>query len=188
MHRLSGILATLLLVPAAALSQPASGKPSLGFVVEGTVEMGGDRFGETVFTTGETQTMRTGQGGTLSVGGELRNFAPVPLAIRATAGFKFVTTAAENADIMLTRIPIEIVGSYHFTRDWHAGAGFVRHSRIRFDGDDFAPNVGFADANGITAEAGWRWVSLSYTKLDYTDDQGNVYDAGSVGLTLTWRR
>ena len=176
----------LLALPAVARAQAAV-KPTVGLVVEGTVEMGGDEFGKTVFTTGDTQTMRTGQGGTLSVGGELRNFVPVPLAVRATAGIKFVTTAAENADIKLTRIPIELVASYHFTPKWHAGAGVVRHSRIRFDGDSFAEDVSFRDANGVTIEGGWRWVTLSYTKLDYDDGQGNVYNAGSLGVTLTWR-
>ena len=183
-----GVLALCFLTPIAARSQeqPAPRRPSLGVVIEGALEMGGDRVVETFFTNGESQTMRAGQGGTFAVGGELRPHAAAPLALRATAGIKFVTTAATNADIMLTRIPIEVVGSYSFARGWRAGAGYVRHSRIRFDGDGLGPNVAFDDAQGFTVEAGWRWAALTFTQLEYTDEFGNDYNAGSVGVSLMW--
>lgn len=183
-----GGLAALLLLPFATsgAQAPAARKPSLGVVIEGALEAGGDRFVETFFTNGESQTMRAGQGGTFAVGGEIRPHAASPLALRATAGIKFVTTAASNADIHLTRIPIELVGSYTFPRGWRAGAGYVRHSRIRFEGDELGPDVKFDDAQGFTVEAGWRWAALTLTRIDYTDEFGNDYDAGSVGLSLSW--
>jgi hypothetical protein len=33
-------------------------------------------------------------------------------------------------------------------------------------------------------ELGWRWIALSYTQLDYTDEYGGNWDASSFGLTL----
>ena len=163
---------------------PARRGPSVAFVLEGAVEYGGDRFGETVFEDGSTQTMRTGQGGTGAVGVEVRPQRGSPLAARATAGVKFVTTAAGNADIVLTRIPVEVVGSYRLHRDVWAGLGYVGHYRIRFDGDDVAPDVAFDPAHGGTVELGWRFAALTYTVLSYTDEFGNDYDASSVGVAL----
>jgi hypothetical protein len=179
------------LTPAAASAQqtPVARKGvALSFVLEGVVEMGGDRFGETVFEDGSRQTMRAGQGGTGAIGLELRPSVTSPLSLRTTAGFKFVTTAADNADITLTRVPLEALASWNFNPDWRVGAGVSHHARIRFSGDDFADDVAFDPATGFTLELGWRWLSLTWTRIDYTDEFGNAYDASSIGVSLSWAR
>lgn len=186
--------ALLLLLPAAVVAQTASPEgppvrrgPSVAFVLEGAAEYGGDRFGETVFEDGSTQTMLAGQGGTGAVGVEVRPHRASPLAARATVGVKFVTTAANNADIMLTRIPVEVVGSYRLPREFWAGAGYVGHYRIRFEGDDFADDAAFDPAHGVTAEVGWRWAALTYTAIRYASESGDAFDASSVGVSLIAR-
>ncbi len=65
------------------------------------------------------------------------------------------------------------------------GAGVTHHVDIQFDGDGFVPNLDFDDATGFTLEAGWKWIALSYTGIDYTDEFGGDWDASSVGITLT---
>jgi hypothetical protein len=180
------------LIPSLASAQQTATSPrsglSLSFVLEGVIEMGGDRFGETVFEDGSTQTMRAGQGGTGAIGLELRPSSTSPLSLRTTAGFKFVTTAADNADITLTRIPLEAVASWNFKPDFRVGAGVSHHARIRFSGDDFAEDVEFDPATGFTIEAGWRWLAVTWTGIDYTDEFGNAYDASSIGLSVSWVR
>jgi hypothetical protein len=171
-------------LPAPAPAPPLRTGPSVALVVEGVIEIGGDRVAETFFEDHSSQTMRAGQGGTVAVGAELRPSHGSPLGVRATVGFKYVTTAATNVDIKLTRVPVEVVGTYTFPSGAFVGGGYVRHSRIRFDGGGLAPDVDFDDAQGATLEAGWRWVAVSYTKLTYTDEFGNEYDASAPGLSL----
>jgi hypothetical protein len=187
--RAIAIAVALALVPVAgsARQAPRTGV-SLAFLLEGAIEMGGDRFGETVFTDGSTQTMRTGQGGTGAIGLEVRPSATSPFSVRTTAGLKFVTTAADNADISLTRIPLEAIASWNVTSDVRLGAGVAHHRRIRFDGDDFGADVAFDPATGYTLEIGWRWLALTWTGMDYTDEFDNTYDASSIGMSLSWVR
>lgn len=164
--------------------EPVRTGPSVGLFLDGTLEMGGDRVAETFFEDGDSQTMRAGQGGSVSAGLELRPSAASPFAVRGTVGFKYVTTAATNVDIKLTRIPIEVVGTYTLPNGVFAGAGVVHHARIRFDGGGLAEDVDFDPATGATVEAGWKWIALTYTHLTYTDEFGNEYDAGAPGISV----
>ena len=107
-----------------------------------------------------------------------------PLGLRATVGFKYQTTAADNAHITFTRVPIELVASYDLPNDLWIGAGLVHHTAVKFRGDGIGPDVEFDDATGGTAEAGWRWVALTYTALQYKDEAGGEYNAGVFGLSF----
>ena len=88
-----------------------------GWVFDGTLEMGGDMLLELTFTNGDKQKIYTGQGGTVSMGIDVRPSAVPNLGIRALAGIKFTGTAADDANIMFTRIPIEVVASYYLPQN-----------------------------------------------------------------------
>lgn len=175
--------------PAVAQTVPAPAPrtgPSVGLILEGALEYGGDRVAEFLFTDGGTQSMRAGQGGSVATGLELRPHAASRFALRGTVGLKYVTTAADNANITLTRIPFEVIGSVDLVRGARVGAGLVHHARIRFEGDGFLPDLAFDGATGATVEAGWRYVALTYTWLRYRDAYDNRYNAGSPGVALTY--
>ena len=57
------------------------------------------------------------------------------------------------------------------------------------DGDDFFGDIEFDDANGFSVEAGWRWISLHYTDIEYSIDEFDVddIDGNSIGIRFTWR-
>jgi hypothetical protein len=186
-------LAALPLFAAAAAAQEPTGVeagpgggPYAAFVLEGVVEYGGDNLGTILYEDGSEQKMLSGQGATLAVGGQVRPSFDSPLALRATVGFKYQTTAATNANITFTRVPIEVVASYDLTDDVWAGAGYVRHTAVKFRGDDIAPDEDFEDGNGATVELGWRWVALTYTAMKYTSEAGGEYNAGTFGLSFMW--
>lgn len=186
-------LAALALVPAIAMSQsvpeqPARARrgPALGLAIDATVELGGEDFLEVVFEDGGTQKLRAGQGGTLSVGGIVRPSEGSPLSLRGTIGFKFVTTAADNANIRFTRVPLELVAGYQHPRGLRAGAGVVYHAANKFHGDGFFDDVSFSGAAGFTAELGYRAVALTYTAISYGVPGGASLDGGSIGLQLLW--
>lgn len=181
-------LALLVAVPLAAQNaapRPAAAPHTFGWVLEGSIEMGGDLLGELIFTDGSTQKLYFGQGGTVAFGFEVRPSALPNFGLRSTVGMKFTTNASENADISFTRVPVEVVGSYYLPQDWRIGAGLAYHASAEFNGDGFAPDESYDPAAGATLELGWRWAALTYTALEYKSN-GNAYDASSIGLSLTW--
>ena len=186
------LLALVLLASAAAAqdkgnSGPVAAKPSpVRFVIEGGFDMGGDDFLELTFTNGDTQTITAGQGGTIAAGLQFMPASMPRFSVSGTVGYKFTTTAAENADIMFTRIPVEIVGRYKLNQDWFVGAGVVRHNSIHLDGDGFVPNADFDAATGATFELGWRWAALTFNAIDYKDAAGTSFSGGSVGVNFRW--
>jgi hypothetical protein len=187
------LLASFLLIPSLVRSQDptparstAGSGPTLGFALDLGFEFGGDDFLEVYFTNGGSQKLRAGQGGTLAVGGILRPSAASPLSLRGTVGFKFVTTAADNANIMFTRIPVELVGSYSFPNAVRVGAGVVHHANNKFNGDGFVDDATFSPATGFTAELGYKAFAVTYTALNYKVKGGDPFNGGSIGAQLLW--
>ncbi|MFL5541030.1 MAG: hypothetical protein ACJ8J0_18725 [Longimicrobiaceae bacterium] len=184
-------LAALAAAPVTASAQqgpppgaPPSNGPSLRLVLQGKLEMGGDPVATVLFEDGSEQKVVTGQGATFAVGAQARPSRTSPFAVRATGGVKFMTTAATNADIFLLRFPLELVGTYDFAHDFHAGGGVVYHTGLKFYGGGVGDDLEFDNATGATVEVGWRWLALSYTKIDYTDESGQTYNASNVGLVF----
>ena len=180
------LVGVLVAGPVSAQQPPPAPQPppaKFGFVVSGAREFGGDDVATVLFSNGDTQDVKAGQGLGVDAGVYYR-FAESPFSVRGTVGFKFVTTQAENADINMRRIPLQLVGSYHLDNGARLGVGVVRHNGIKFDADGIGDNLDFDDATGYTIEAGWKWVLLSYTGMDYTDEFGQDYSADSFGVKM----
>lgn len=182
-----GMLALL----AAAQSEAAPGngagsEGSLAFVAEANLEYGGDNVAEVFFTNGESQHVKTGQGVTLALGAHFRPAASA-WDFSATAGYKFVTTAAKNADLGIDRVVLKFTGSYTFPNEWWIGAGPVWHTNTKFNGDGFLPDVEFDDAVGAQVGIGWRWIGLTYTSMDYDSDLTGKLDASNIGAAFAWK-
>jgi hypothetical protein len=167
-------------------AQPETSGVSLGFALDLSVEFGGDDFLKVFFTDGTSQQIKAGQGGTAAIGGILRPRENSPLSLRGTLGIKYVTTAADNANIRFTRIPIELVGGYDFPNGMRAGAGLVYHANNQFSGDGFVPDQSFDASAGFTAEIGYKAVALTYTALSYPIADGQSFNGGSIGVQLLW--
>ena len=180
-----GIALGLSILAAPSLSCAGDRQEGLGFVLEADLEYGGDDIATVNFTDGSAQDIKAGQGLSVAMGAHYRSREDSPFSVRGTVGYKYVTTAASNADISISRVVFEVLGNYAWENGWWVGAGITRHSNIKFDGDGFGPDVTFDDATGPTVEIGWRWIALSYTQLDYADEFGDEWDASSLGLTLT---
>lgn len=164
--------------PAPAPAAPAAHRP-LRPVVEFGIEFGGDKVATVTFTNGEQQSVRAGQGGTLAAGVLYEPSATVPVSLRATVGFKFQTTAADNVSIWMRRYPVELVGSWHLTPQVRVGAGYVRHLRPRFTAEGLVPDIPFADGNGATVELAYSYLALTWTAMKYRG-----LDANAIGATL----
>ena len=189
--RATALALLVTLVPTAAHAQkagvpaPGPGSP-IAFVIEGGVEYGGDKIVDLLFTNGDTQTLRAGQGGTIAAGLQFQPASVPRLSLAGTVGYKFVTNASDNASIGMSRIPIEVTGRWKLDPDWWIGAGLVRHAAVKVEGDGFFPDADFDASTGATLELGWRWAALTYTSIDYTDPAGDTFAGGSFGVSFRW--
>jgi hypothetical protein len=160
----------------------------VGVVAGLDLEYGGDNVVKVTFTNGSTQNLRAGQGVAVNFG---LHYQPARsnFDIAGTIGYKYVTTAADNADIHLDRVVIKLIGSYTSSNAWWVGAGPVWHTGTHFKGDGFVPDVNFSDSTGFTVQVGWRWFGAGYTNMSYSAEapfRGSV-DASSVGIFAQWK-
>lgn len=171
----------------AGAAQAAEAGKRGGFLANLDLEFGGDDVATIAFEGGGSQDVKAGQGIAAGVGGWFRPIRSTPFEIQGTLGYKYVTTAADNADIKLTRTTLNLNGVYRFTNGWYLGAGLVRHMGPKLDGDGFFEDIKFDDATGFNAEVGWKWIGLRFASLEYSADGYEDANAGSIGARFTWR-
>jgi hypothetical protein len=190
-HLTAIALATLVVAtaskPAEAAGGEATGEPGhFGFVLGAAVELGGDDLVRVFYRNGDTQTIRAGQGGTVGGGIHYRPVA-LPIDFAATVGYKFVRTAANNTDLGVNRVVIELTGTVPVGNHFWVTAGPVWHTSTKLDGDGFIPSVNFDDAVGGMVGFGWRWVGVRYTNIKYRGPFTGSVDASSGGISLAWK-
>jgi hypothetical protein len=193
MKKIVGALAALSLagfcVPTYAADNELHKESDFGFVGELDLEFGGDQVASVLYTNGSTQGVNAGQGGTLALGMHYRP-ARWDVDLSATLGYKYVTTAASNADINISRTVLQVLATYDPADSWWVGAGPVWHNGVKFDVGGLGRNLDLGNSTGFTLQAGWKWIGVTYTKMDYTEvttGRGYKYDASAVGITLRWK-
>jgi hypothetical protein len=142
-------------------------KPVLGFAAGVSLDFGGDDVAVVNFDNGDSQTITAGDGVSLFVGGLIRLDGQGFNTVRATVGYKVADTAASNADIRMSRIPFEVVFTHSFVNGIRLGGGLVHHTDTKLYGDNYFEDVEFDSATGYRIEAGWKWVLLQYTGIEY---------------------
>jgi hypothetical protein len=155
-------------------------------LLDAGIEYGGDELLKVFFTNGGDQTMRAGQGGYLAVGGQLAFPKVKPLLLRASLGIKYNTTAADNANIRLTRLPVVLMPYWVFKEHFRLGVGIAKHLNVQFKGDDFLPDASMTSSAGPRFEFGYKWIALTYTSLSYTTEAGREFSASSLGLSASF--
>jgi hypothetical protein len=179
-------LSILSLVWVNSFAQNAEKQAIPKFLIEAGVEYGGDELLEVLFTNGNTQSVRAGQGGFLAIGGELGFEKVKNLMFRATIGFKYNTTAANNANIRLIRYPINVLAYWKIKQDFRLGAGISTHQGVRLRGDGFFPDVNLKSNLGVRFEFGYKWIAITYTTIRYSDETEQSVSASSIGATLSF--
>lgn len=177
---------SLILVFVEVHSQEAKNPLIAKFLIEGGGEFGGDEILTVFFTDGGEQTMRAGQGGFIAVGGQFELQNTDSFMLRASVGFKYTTTAADNANIRFTKLPINLMPYWKINNDFRLGAGLTMHQNVRFKGDGFVEDIDFKGSIGPRFEFGYKWVAVTYTLLNYEADMGGKVSANSVGLSLSY--
>lgn len=176
----------LMLWSVSAFSQQTENGVIAKFLVEGGIEYGGDEVLTVFFTNGGDQTMRAGQGGYLAVGGQFEFPSIEKLLLRASIGIKYNTTAAEDANIRLTRLPIVLMPYWKITEDIRFGIGAASHQNVKLKGDGFFSDTDFTSSVGPRVELGYKWVALTYTSIKYKTEVGEELSASSLGLSVSF--
>lgn len=179
------IYLSLLLVTLGAHGQDVEQTKNTRFLVDAGLEYGGDEFLEVFFTNGEDQTMRAGQGGYLAIGGQFEFASIESLMIRTYIGIKYNTTAADNANIRLTRLPFVFMPYWKINDDFRLGVGATKHLNVKFKGDGFVPDENWTSTWGTRFEFGYRWVALTYTSVKYETEFEDL-SANSLGLSFSF--
>lgn len=159
--------------------------PSVRLLITGGLELGGDEVAKVYFTNGNDQSVKAGQGGSIAVGGQFQLPKVERFLLRATVGFKYVTTAADNVHIRLTRIPIQFTGNWMAAKKLRVGAGLAMHTNIKFKADGIGEDLTFAGASGPTFEVAYSGIGLTYTAMTYKDNYKNSYSANAIGLSFS---
>jgi len=155
-------------------------KKGLTISLGGALELGGDQVAQVYFTNGEDQSVNAGQGGSILLGLEY-GFNKY-FSLRSVLGYKYVTTAATNANITLTRFPMRLSGVVHFTPKWWASLGYATQQRIVFKGDGIIDNFKLSTSGGPHVELGYNNVFLNYTGMKYKDNLNVTYNASCFGV------
>jgi hypothetical protein len=175
-----------LLTSTALFSQQSENPVMAKFLIEGGIEYGGDEILKVLFTNGGDQTMKAGQGGFLAVGGHFEFNQVKNLMIRASIGVKYNTTAADNANIRLTRFPLVVIPYWKIKDNFRVGIGVTSHQQVRLKGDGFFSDVDFKSSIGPRFEFGYKWVALTYTAVNYKVKNDDTYSASSIGMSASF--
>src|SRR6187551_1277595 len=102
-------------------------------LISGALEFGGDEVAKVLFTNGETQPVNAGQGVTISVGTQIQFPNVEKFLLRASIGYKYLTTQADNVHIRLTRAPIQVTANFMAIKKLRLSAGLVTHAGVKFN-------------------------------------------------------
>lgn len=186
MKKLTLILFIIVASKNLLFAQEAEKKKSpVRLLIAGTMEFGGDPVAEVYFTDGNTQSVKAGQGVSLGVGGQFQVPDLEKLLFRATVGYKYVTTAADNAHIRLTRVPINLTANWMAFKNLRVGAGLANQQNIQFKSDGMGQDVKLKGSTGPMIELAYHGIGLTYTALNYKDQQNINYSANAVGVSFS---
>ena len=155
------------------------------FLIRGGLEYDGDDVAEVYFVDGSKQSVKAGQGASIGIGAEYQVPTLKRLLFHATAGYKFVTTKADNANISLSRVPVQLTANWMATKKLRFGAGIASHQVSRFKADNLGEDITFRGALGPTVELAYSVIGLTYTAMTYKDQADKKYSANALGVSIT---
>jgi hypothetical protein len=186
MYARTALLVSVLSVSAAVAADENAPPRRGGMAVALELGYGGDSLA----TVSDTE-LRAGEGLTAMAGGFYRPRANSPLELYGLAGYDFgfiVPVQGGGGRNTYLRSPvIEVLANYRFENKWFVAGGIVSHLNPRLTTDDpDSRDIDFRTATGVTVEAGWSFIGVYYTYLEYKSPQVNL-DASSVGVRFTMR-
>jgi len=173
------------LITSSTFSQTINSAVKGKFLLEGGIEYGGDEILKVFFTNGGDQTMRAGQGGYIAAGGQFEFSGIKNFMLRTSISIKYNSTAADNANIRFTRIPITLMPHLLLKNNFRVGLGITTHQSINFKGDGFVDDIKFTSSIAPRFEFGYKWIAITYTPIKYKAETGESLSASAFGVSLS---
>ena len=163
-----------------------------GAFVQAGVHFGGDTLATVDFFDSDSQSIEAGGLISGSVGYETD--LSESILMKLSAGIKFDTIAATNADIDFFRYPLNCMIFYK-TKNLHFGAGITQHLGVKLsiDGAFGSDTANFKDATGLVLQMDYLlnergYLSLTFTSIDYEQANFNgSVDGSSIGVLIGFR-
>jgi hypothetical protein len=185
------IIATLAFVsvPASAADETARPRRPSGAMVQFEVASGGEDLRGSALENPSNADM--GQGVGLSLGAFFRPVETSPWELHVLAGHKaaVLVPIRVGPDSNISRWTLQVLGQYRAENKFYWGGGLVYHVNPKYY-DDWpdAQDVHFDDAPGAMLEAGWNWLGVQCTYMEYRANRGlGTFDASHCGVRFTFR-
>ncbi|HEY5826279.1 MAG TPA: hypothetical protein VIT44_18040 [Cyclobacteriaceae bacterium] len=146
-------------------------------LISGAFEFGGDEVASVLFTNGETQSVNAGQGVTGSLGAQIQFLNVEKFLLRASVGYKYLTTQADNVHIRLTRVPIQLTANFMVIKKLRLSAGLVTQTGIKFNSGGLGGDMTYKSNVGPVFEIAYSGIGISFTALKYKDEDNKSYSA-----------
>jgi hypothetical protein len=168
---------------------PAKPAKSWGGALQVDIASGGEQASHVVDTDGKVS---LGQGLTLSGGFFFRPVEHSNFEMQLLAGFKggapYLITVGPYTDV--TRWVFQVLADYRNNDRWYYGGGLVLHGNPKITGDLYGfygpeDDLHFDDALGAVVEAGWNWVGVQCTWMQYHASGHGTFDASNCGVRFT---
>jgi len=183
------VLATSVGLAITSLSVAAapSGERPVRLVVDAGLTVGGDTIAKVEYSNGDSAKIKGG--GLVQIGAGLQ-FKPAtqPFSVLATINYHVDDASAKNGSARFDRVPIELLGFYHF-RGWRFGGGWRHVINPRFKADfDYQPTitVHYKDADSLVLQAGYGterfWGGLRYVNESYKVESGRINNTPAVRI------
>ena len=133
--------------------------------LEGGLAGGGDKLITVFDASGGSHSIYAGNA-LFSDAGIQHNFADSAWSLRATGGFAFTGTTADNANPAFIYLPVNVLAIYS-TGDNHFGAGLTLHLGPHLDMDGLGPNTDYKTAPGLILQYQYWLFGVRYTAVRY---------------------
>ncbi|MFK8056773.1 MAG: hypothetical protein AB8F78_11690 [Saprospiraceae bacterium] len=174
----------LLLSAQRVLAQAETARLQAKFLVEAGYECGGVDLEGIYFGSTESQSLSTGQGGSLGIGGqvEFRDFEY--LMLRSMLGYKLAFTGTGNERVHLSRFPFHLSAFYRVNDNLRAGIGAATHFNAKVGGKGAFKEEDLASSWSPRFELGYKWIGVTYTPIAYSTER-HLLTTKAIGMFLS---
>jgi hypothetical protein len=161
------VIATAVLVSLACMGAQAQESPKFRWFGSLGASFGGDTLVSGAYTSGQTFSIKAGDGVLLS--GGLSFPVADKLDLQASVGYQSTSTNATNGKIDFTRMPIELLAFYNMDSKWRLGGGLRSATGARLSTSGVAGTLGsydFTPSVGVVAEGQYFFNTFS-SKVAY---------------------
>jgi len=146
----------------------------VSFSLVAGIAVGGDKLADIDYDNDTSDSIKAGSG--FAFGGGVNFQINTNWSVQSNLAYFFDTDNADNADIGITRLTLDLIPYYKINNDFKVGAGITYHINPEFEYE--ITNISksiieFDSAMGLVASVGYElqsvnsWVELRYTAIDY---------------------